>query len=97
MSMQDPITGDWDAKLDAAGEEMTLVLMLEGNKVSGRMESPHGVQVLEDGEFVKDSVKFSIPSDRGEMELSGKLQGKTLAGEYSIADQRQGTWSATKR
>jgi hypothetical protein len=95
--MQDPITGDWDARLDSTPDEMTLILMLEGSKVSGRMESRQGVHVLEEGEFVKDQLKLSVPSERGEMELSARLDGKNLVGEYSIADQPQGSWSATKR
>ncbi len=97
MSMQDPISGDWDARLGPTSEEITLVLLLEGKQVSGRIESPQGVNVFEEGAFSQDTLKLSVPSQRGEMELTAKLDGKTLVGEYSIADQPQGTWTATKR
>lgn len=97
--MSDPITGDWDATMtnENQPQEQTLVLMLEGDQVSGRIESPGGVHVLEDGAFHEDQLTLVYPSDRGETEISAQLQDGKLVGEYNIADRERGPWQATKR
>ena len=99
MNMSDPITGDWDATMTSPTEleELTLVLMLEGTKVSGRIESPQGVHVLEEGAFKKDQLTLTYPSDQGETEISAQLHDGKLVGEYNIADKERGEWQATKR
>lgn len=98
MNMSDPITGDWDATMtDSNEQELTLVLMLEGKKVSGRIESPQGVRVLEDGVFNQDQLTLMYPSERGETELSAQLQDGQLVGEYNIADKERGQWKAIRR
>ena len=99
MTTSDPISGEWRATMDMPGEarELTLILMLEGNKVSGRIESPRGVHVLEEGTFKQDQLMLTYPSEQGETELSAQLVNGVLVGEYNVADKDRGNWQATKR
>lgn len=99
MSAQDPITGDWDATISYPDQRelLTMMLMLEGKQVSGRVESPQGVVMLENGMFEKDRFKVYMPSAKGEVKLTAQLQGGKLVGEYNVADRETGAWEATKR
>src|SRR4051812_34548562 len=99
MSAQDPITGEWEAVVSYPDqrEMMTMMLMLDGKEVTGRVESLAGVYMLENGEFTGDHLKVFMPSAQGEMELTAQLEGGKLVGEYNLADREQGPWEATKR
>jgi hypothetical protein len=99
MEAQDPITGEWDAVLSYPDQRelMTMMLMLDGDKVSGRVESGQGVFMLEKGEFASDHLKMYMPSAQGEIELSAQLADGKLVGEYNVADKAQGEWEAVKR
>jgi hypothetical protein len=99
MDTQDPITGEWEAVLSYPDQRelMTMMLMLDGSQVSGRVESGQGVFMLENGEFVRDQLKLSLPSAQGEIELAAQLQGDRLVGEYNVADKAQGEWEAVKK
>ena len=98
MSAHDPITGEWDAKMEFPDQpqELRMMLMLEGVHVSGRVESKQGMFMFENGEFVRDQLKLFMPSAQGEMELSAHLDGNKLVGEFNVADKAQGAWEAVK-
>lgn len=99
MNSADPITGEWDATMDLPDEtrEMTLMLLLDGKEVSGRVESSQGVSMFENGEFDQNRLRLYLPSDQGEIKLLAELDNRTLTGEYNIANRHTGAWQATKR
>lgn len=98
MSAQDPITGEWDATMVFPDEpqELRMMLMLEGNLVSGRVESRQGLYMVERGEYAHDHLKLFVPSAQGEMELVARFEDGKLVGEYNVADRTQGEWQAVK-
>lgn len=99
MNATDPITGEWDATLTFPDrqEEMTMMLMLDGKTVSGRCESPQGVQMFENSEFDRDQLRLYMPSKQGEVKLLARLENGKLVGESNIANKEYGTWEASKR
>ena len=95
----DSITGEWDATLAFAPQPMSVTMMLlqEGNTVSGRFEGPTGVHMFENGDFENGQLRLYMPSEQGEVKLLARVENGKLVGEYNVADRQEGSWEATKR
>ena len=75
----------------------TLVLAVEGETVTGTVETQHtGPGKLQDGKFAASKLSATCVFDRHEsMALMGELQGEKLVGTFRT-EGRDGKWEATR-
>jgi hypothetical protein len=96
----DPLTGDWDAILDAGGNQMPFLLSikLDGEKVTGQLASDMGTAPFE-GTWTSGALSFAFSGPNGmAVSMSATIVDGKLAGTFSIADgQMTGGWAAAKR
>lgn len=96
----DPLTGDWDAVIDAGGNQMPFVLSLklDGQKVTGQLSSDMGTIPFE-GTWVNGTLNFAFSGPNGmPIAMAATVVEGKLAGTFSIADgQMTGGWAAAKR
>ena len=95
------IAGKWDmsAETPQGTTAVTLVIKLDGKKVTGTMASQQGETPLE-GEFADGKVKWSIVFQGGGGEMNITFNGAlkddgTLAGTFDFG-QGEMKWSATR-
>jgi hypothetical protein len=96
----DLISGEWEAVADAQGQPFpfTLVLKLEGDKLTGSSSSQLGNVQISTGAW-KDG-KLSILLDGGgggQIALVATMIDGKLAGDYDYAGQASGKWVAIKK
>ncbi len=95
----DPISGDWEATLEAQGTAVpvTLKLKLDGDKVTGTSESEHlGPGTLSKGSWAANKLSFTMDSAGMSIAVSGMLKDGKLAGEFD-AGALKGIWQAKKK
>ncbi len=96
----DPISGDWDAVIDMAGNQMPFVLSmkLDGQKVAGQLGSEMGTYPFE-GTWVNGTLNITFTSPNGmAISMAATIVDGKLAGTFSMADgQFTGGWAAAKR
>jgi hypothetical protein len=98
-SKADAISGAWDAVLtvDDNARQLTLMLKLEGNKVTGSFESSHlGSGAVNNGSWVNNKLTITMETSHAPLTLTGALQNGKLAGEWD-AGHMQGKWEAKKK
>jgi hypothetical protein len=63
---------------------VTLELQNQANKISGKLESPHGVGTIKEGSY--DAGRLSIKFDFGGEEgvITGLLKGDEITGEWGV-------------
>jgi hypothetical protein len=96
----DEISGEWDAAADAQGQAFpfTLVLKLEGEKVTGSSSSQLGNSNISSGVWKDGKLTLLIEaSSGGTIGLVATLDGGKLIGDYDFAGQLQGKWVAIKK
>jgi hypothetical protein len=95
----DEISGEWDAAADAQGQPFpfTLVLKLDGEKVTGSSSSQLGNNQISSGTWKDGKLALLINGSSGAIGLMGTLDGGKLIGDYDFAGQLQGKWVAIKR
>jgi hypothetical protein len=96
----DEISGEWDAAADAQGQAFpfTLVLKLDGEKVTGSSSSQLGNSNISSGLWKDGKLTLLIESaSGGTIGLVATLDGGKLIGDYDFAGQLQGKWVAVKK
>ena len=95
----DEITGEWDAAADAQGRPFpfTLVLKLDGEKVTGSSSSQLGNSEISSGTWKDGKLSLVINGSSGVIGLMATLDGGKLIGDYDFAGQLQGKWVAVKK
>jgi hypothetical protein len=63
---------------------LTLELQNQAGKVSGKLESPHGVGTIKEGTYDagRVSIKFDFAGDEGV--ITGQLKGDAITGDWSV-------------
>ncbi len=88
---RDALTGAWTALGEAEGLPegeggFTLNLKLDGEAVSGNLDSQMGVAEIESGSFVDGALNFTAKSELGTMNGSGTVEGDRMTGTISFGD-----------
>jgi hypothetical protein len=96
---KDEISGEWDAAADAQGQAFpfTLVLKLDGEKVTGSSSSQLGNSEISSGTWKDGKLSLVINGSSGAIGLMATLDGGKLIGDYDFAGQLQGKWVAVKK
>ncbi|HKP36246.1 MAG TPA: hypothetical protein VJT71_05265 [Pyrinomonadaceae bacterium] len=95
----DEISGEWDAAADAQGQPFpfTLVLKLDGEKVTGSSSSQLGDSQISQGTWKDGKLTLLINGQSGAIGLIATLDGSKLVGDYDFAGQLQGKWVAIRK
>ncbi len=95
----DEISGEWDAAADAQGQPFpfTLVLKLDGEKVTGSSSSQLGNNEISSGTWKDGKLTILINGQSGAIGLMATLDGGKLVGDYDFAGQLQGKWVAIRK
>jgi hypothetical protein len=93
------LTGEWEAVADAQGQPFpfTLVLKIEGEKVSGSSSSQLGESTISTGTWKDGQLNFELQSPNGVITMSATVIEGKLSGVFDYAGQLQGKWVAVKR
>lgn len=96
---KDDISGDWDAVADAQGQAFpfSLVLKLDGDKVSGSSNSQLGVANISTGSWKDGKLAVVLNGDNGQIALVATMIDGKLSGDYDYAGQLQGKWVAVRK
>ena len=93
------IAGEWTISFMVQGQTVpgTLVLAVEGEAVTGTVETQHtGPGKLQDGKFAASKLSATCVFERHEsIALMGELQGEKLVGTFRT-EGRDGKWEATR-
>ena len=96
----DPITGEWNVKFTLQGMTVpgTFKLKLEGDRVTGTVESQHtGAGTLSDGAWKDNKLNCTLTFAAHEsIAITGSLQDGKLGGEFQT-EGMQGRWEAEKK
>jgi hypothetical protein len=96
---KDEISGEWDASADAQGQPFpfTLVLKLDGEKVTGSSSSQLGNSEISSGTWKDGKLSILINGTSGAISLMATIDGGKLIGDYDFAGQLQGKWVAVRK
>jgi hypothetical protein len=96
----DKISGDWEAKLEAFGTitQVKLNLKLDGEKVTGTVESGHtGAGTIGNGSWKDNKLEFIANFAKHEsISFKGDLKNDKITGEYAT-EGRISRWEATRK
>jgi len=98
-AVKDEISGDWDAVADAGGQPFpfTLVLKLDGDKVTGSSSSQLGTSNISTGTWKDGKLAIVLESGSGQILLNATIVEGKFSGEYDFAGQSSGKWVAVKK
>lgn len=100
QSKSDPVSGEWKGAFETQDSgisfAITLNLKLNGDKVTGTSESPHGGAGTITGSWKSGELNIAIETDHGTLALTGALKNGLLFGEWS-AGHAEGKWEAKKK
>lgn len=93
------LAGEWEAVADANGQPFpfNLVLVVEGEKVSGNSTSQLGESKVTNGTWKDGRLAFQLESSNGVVTMSGTVVDGKLSGEFDYAGQLSGRWVAVKK
>lgn len=93
------LTGEWEAVADANGEPFpfTLMLKVEGDKVTGSSSSQLGESAISTGTWKDGQLNFTLDSPNGIITMNATVIEGKLSGLFDFAGQLQGKWVAVKR
>lgn len=96
---KDDLSGEWDAVADAQGQAFpfTLVLKLEGDKVTGSSSSQLGTSNISSGSWKDGKLAVILNGDNGQIALVATMIEGKLSGDYDYAGQLQGKWVAVRK
>jgi hypothetical protein len=96
----DHVSGEWEVtfKIGGGSATGTLMLKLDGDKVTGTIESQHtGAGTLSNGSYADDKLSFTMTFAAHEsIAATGGLKGDELVGEFRT-EGMQGTWEAKRK
>jgi hypothetical protein len=93
------VSGDWDAKVDIAGNQGTPTFSFkqDGEKLTGTYKGQFGEAELT-GTLKGSDIEFSFEIQAGAKAVyKGKLEDGKLKGTCDYAGQAEGTWTAEKK
>jgi len=95
----DMISGEWEAVADAQGQPFpfTLVIKLEGDKVTGSSSSQLGNVQISTGAWKDGKLSILLDGGGGQIALVATMIDGKLAGDYDFAGQASGKWVAMKK
>ncbi|PWT80150.1 MAG: hypothetical protein C5B44_05815 [Acidobacteria bacterium] len=93
------LAGEWDALADAQGQgfPFSLILKLDGEKVTGESNSSLGLGTISNGTWKDGRLSFQIDTPSGPVVMSAVIKDGGLVGEYDYTGQVQGRWVAKKK
>jgi hypothetical protein len=96
----DPVTGDWDVTCQIEGFTVpgTMSLKVEGDKVSGSVDTQHtGHGTIADGVWKDGKLSFTATFEKHEpIVFTGSAKDGKLTGEFKT-EGNTGQWSAVPR
>jgi hypothetical protein len=96
----DHVSGEWEVtfKIGGGSASGTLTLKIDGDKVTGTVESQHtGPGTLSDGSYADGKLSFTMNFAAHEsIAATGGLKGDELIGEFRT-EGMQGTWEAKRK
>jgi hypothetical protein len=95
----DEISGEWEAVADAQGESVpfTLVLKLDGEKLTGSSSSQLGSSTVSAGTWKDGKLAVVLDTGGGNITLVATMVEGKLSGEYDYMGQGSGKWVAQKK
>ncbi|HYX27065.1 MAG TPA: hypothetical protein VE863_00760 [Pyrinomonadaceae bacterium] len=95
-SAADDISGEWDAVADAQGQPFpfTLVLKLDGDKITGSSNSQLGLANITEGTWKEGKLAVAL---EGNITLVATMVEGKLSGDYDFQGQTSGKWVAVKK
>jgi hypothetical protein len=93
------LNGEWEGVADTQGQSLyfSLILKVEGEKVTGESSSALGAATISNGSFKDGKLVFELVSQGGPIYLNAVLKDGGLVGEYDYAGLTQGRWVAKKK
>lgn len=93
------LTGQWEAAADANGQTVpfTLVLKVDGEKVTGSSSSQLGDSTISSGTWKDGKLAVVLEGGSAPVALVGTLVEGKLVGDYDYGGQLQGKWVAVKK
>ena len=96
----DPISGEWHVVFSIAGQtaEGTYELKLDGDKVTGTVETAHtGPGTLSNGKWADGKLSFTLDFAKHEsINVTGTAKDGALQGDFAT-EGMTGTWIATRK
>ena len=95
----DPLTGDWNAAVDAGGNQtaFTISMKLDGEKVAGQMGAERGSVPFE-GSWTNGTLSLSVSMPNGAITMTATLSEGRLVGTLTAGGgQFTGGWAAERR
>lgn len=93
-------SGKWEISAtdpDGTTRRATLDLKQEGEKLTGQITMDSGEALpISAGKASADAISFKIPIGDGDIVVTGKLSGDTVAGEYTLPTGEKGKFSARR-
>lgn len=98
-AIADELSGEWDAVADAQGQPFpfTLIMKLEGEKVTGSSSSQLGNVQFTSGSWKDGKLTLLMEGGSGQIALMATMIDGKLAGDYDFAGQASGKWVAMKK
>ncbi len=95
----DEISGEWDAVADANGQAFpfTLVLKVDGEKVTGSSNSQLGSSNISTGTWKDGKLSFVLEGGSGQIVMAATIVEGKLSGDFDFAGQMSGKWVAQKK
>ena len=95
----DEISGEWEAVADAQGQAFpfTLVLKLDGDKVTGSSNSQLGSSTISTGTWKEGKLAVILEAGSGQITLVATIVEGKLSGDYDFMGQSSGKWVAQKK
>ena len=93
------LTGEWEGVADAQGQPFpfTLVLKIDGEKVSGSSSSQLGESPITSGTWKDGQLNFTLEGQNGVITMSATVIEGKLSGQFDFAGQLAGKWVAVKK
>jgi hypothetical protein len=98
-SMAEFLTGQWDATADANGQPFpfTLILKVDGEKVTGTSNSELGLSNISTGTWKDGKLVFVLESANGQIGMVATIVDGKLVGDFDLSGQLTGKWAAIKK